>query len=240
MTSGVATAIITELVVSSACAADTAATNEGKDAIPEAPTIRWKVKEISETRLLMRQLRHRMPAWKLKACVEALQASPVDLAAIAEAKGVQFATVELVEVAAKCLDEITKEMAKEDTCASGVSAAAIPSLEKGKSDSPKPEEESKTVENSADEKNSCNESTDTCATAQESSSKATDTATQQQDASASQDGPAPKKESDSAKDPSKNWITRFVNAGHDLLTAYVASRHDSVHRSYASYWSEVG
>ena len=123
-TSGVATATTEEPVVSSACAADAAATNEGNDDIPEAPTIRWKVNEIAETRLLMWQLHHRMPAWKLKACTEALQIKPVDLAALAEATGVQFASVELVEVAAKCLDEITKEMAKDDSISSGATAAA--------------------------------------------------------------------------------------------------------------------
>ena len=42
-TSGVATATTEEPVVSSACAADVAATNEGNDDIPKAPTIRWKV-----------------------------------------------------------------------------------------------------------------------------------------------------------------------------------------------------
>ena len=157
-TSGVATATTEEPVVSSACAADAAATNEGHDDIPEAPTIRWKVNEIAETRLLMWQLHHRMPAWKLKACTEALQVKPVDLAALAEATGVQFASVELVEVAAKCLDEMTKEMAKDDSNTSGATAAA-PSHddkqnEKDESDSPKSKEESKTAENSADNKES--------------------------------------------------------------------------------------
>ena len=111
-TSGVATATTEEPVVSSAYAANAAATNEGNDDIPEAPTIRWKVNEIAETRLLMWQLHHRMPAWKLKACTEAMQVKPVDLAALAEATGVQFASVELVEVAAKCLDEITRKWRK--------------------------------------------------------------------------------------------------------------------------------
>ena len=155
-----------------------------------------------------------MPAWKLKACTEAFQARPVDLAAIAEATGVQFASDELVDVAAKCLDEITKEMAKDDSTISRSNAAA-PSHddkqnEKDKSDSPKPKEESKTAENSANKENSCNGPIDTCATAQGSTSKEADTAKQRQDASASRDGSTSKKESGSAKE-----ITRFVNAGHD-------------------------
>ena len=162
-TSGVATAT-EKPVVSSACAAD-AATNEGNDDIPEAPTIRWKVNENAETRLLMWQLHHRMPAWKFKACTEALQVKPVDLAVLAEATGVQFASVELVEVAAKCLDEITKEMVKDDSNTSGATAAA-PSHddkqnEKDETDSPESKEESKTAENSADKKNPCNKPIDT-------------------------------------------------------------------------------
>ena len=39
----------------------------------------------------------------------------------------------------------------------------------------------------------------------------------EQDATASCDGSMPKKECDSAKDQSKNWVTRFVNAGHDIM-----------------------
>ena len=54
------------------------------------------------------------------------------------------------------------------------------------------------------------------ATAQERS-KDTDTAMQQQDATASRDEPESKKDCDSTKDPSENWITSFVNAGHDIL-----------------------
>ena len=42
-----------------------------------------------------------MPAWKLKAYIEALQVRPIDLAALAETTGVQFASAELVEVAIK-------------------------------------------------------------------------------------------------------------------------------------------
>ena len=60
-TSGVAAATNAEPVVSSACAAATATTNEGKDDVPEPPTIRWKIKENSEVRPFMWQLHHRMP-----------------------------------------------------------------------------------------------------------------------------------------------------------------------------------
>ena len=123
-TSGVATATSAEPVVSSVYAAVTATTNEGNDNVPEPPTVRWKVKESSEVRPLMWQFHHRMPAWKLRACIDALQVEPIDLAALAEATGVQFASAELVEVAAKCLDEITKEMAKDESSTSDTTAAA--------------------------------------------------------------------------------------------------------------------
>ena len=96
-TSGVATATDAESVASCASAAAlTAADNSN----PVPPTIRWKVKEISEIRPTMWRLQHRMPAWKLKACVDALQLRPIDLAALAETTGVQFASAEMVDLAA--------------------------------------------------------------------------------------------------------------------------------------------
>ena len=85
-TSGVATA--TENVTSSACVADTATCNESNGAAPEIPTVRWRAREVAETRLLMQQLHNRMPAWKLKTCDEALRITPVDLARIAEVTGI--------------------------------------------------------------------------------------------------------------------------------------------------------
>ena len=78
-TSGVATATSAESVVSCPCAAAPAAANEGDTDVPKPPTVRWKVKETSEIRPLMWQLQHRMPAWKLNACIDALQVRPVDL-----------------------------------------------------------------------------------------------------------------------------------------------------------------
>ena len=111
-TSGVASATTSVSGVASASAAVASTTNEdNKDAL-DPPSIRWKVAEVAETRRLMWQLHRRMPAWKLKAYTEALQVRPIDLAALAEATGVQFASAELVEVAIKCLDEKAKEMAK--------------------------------------------------------------------------------------------------------------------------------
>ena len=109
-TSGVATATPTENATSNACAASAATCDESNNAAPEIPTIRWRAREVAETRLLMRQLQNRMPAWKLRTCTGALRATPVDLARIGEATGIQFDTVELVKAAVQCLDEIASEV----------------------------------------------------------------------------------------------------------------------------------
>ena len=118
----------------------------------------------------MWQLHHRMPAWKLKACTEVLQVRPIDLAAVAESTGIQFATDELIEVAAKCLDEFSKEVVKDDSNASGDGAAsscrADTQNEKDKPDSPNSKEESKTAEKSADNEDPCTKSTDVFSKAQ--------------------------------------------------------------------------
>ena len=154
-TSGVASTTATESGISSARAAVACTTNEDNKDVPEPPIIRWKVAEIAEIRRLMWQLHRRMPAWKLKAYTEALQVRPIDLAALAETTGVQFASAELVEVAIKCLDEITKEMARDTGSTSSADAAAPSQSDKQmKEDEPDPldRDKSRTAESSADKK----------------------------------------------------------------------------------------
>ena len=147
-TSGVATATPIENVASSACAADTATCDESNDAAPEFPAIRWRAREVAETRLLMRQLKNRMPAWKLRTCTEALRATPVDLARIVEVTGIQFDTVKLVKVAVQCLDEIASEVDVANAVDTSATAAASSHDDKqsanDKPDSPEPENEPKT------------------------------------------------------------------------------------------------
>ena len=63
------------------------------------PAIRWKGREASEAKLLVRQMHKRIPAWKLKLCVEALNARPIDHVRITEATEIQFENDELVDVA---------------------------------------------------------------------------------------------------------------------------------------------
>ena len=64
---------------------------------------------------LLRHMHRRIPAWKLKLCVEAINARPIDLARIAVVTDIQFVTEELVEVAAQCLIDIAKEMESMDS-----------------------------------------------------------------------------------------------------------------------------
>ena len=75
----------------------------------KAPAVRRKANDALQARLLVRQMHRRIPAWKLKLCVEALNARPIDLARIAEVTEIQFVTEELVDVAAQCLVEIAKD-----------------------------------------------------------------------------------------------------------------------------------
>ena len=51
---------------------------------------------------------------KLSRCIQALNAQPVDLVHIAEVTDIQFASVELVAVAAKCLAELVEVYAEEE------------------------------------------------------------------------------------------------------------------------------
>ena len=158
-TSGVAPATSTENVNSSACTAGTATLDESKNAAPRAPTVCWKARDAAEAKLFVQQMHRCIPAWKLKLCIEALNASSVDLARIAEVTEIQFATVELVDVAVRCLIEIAKEIESANAPAGtpGTTAAAPSQDDKkstyDKSASPKSVEGSKTTaEGLADKK----------------------------------------------------------------------------------------
>ena len=45
---------------------------------------------MAEAKLYARHMQQRVPAWKLKLCIEALLAEPIDLAQIAEVTEIQF------------------------------------------------------------------------------------------------------------------------------------------------------
>ena len=94
-TSGAASATTTKEVTSTACATGAAAAEGSNDGDPRTPTVRWKARDAAEVKLLVRQMHRRIPAWKLRLCTEALNASPVDLARVSEVTEIQFVTEEL-------------------------------------------------------------------------------------------------------------------------------------------------
>ena len=214
-TSGVAVATDEEPVVFSACAPIAVAVDHSS---PEAPTIRWKVKEKSEIRQIMWRLHHSSPAWKLKVCINAMKVRPVDLATLAQETSVQFTSVELVEMAANCVDEITKEMEKDESKDS--SAATIsPSVEvsQKEKDTTSPQANSEVVEASAKEQTPCDQSAETDVAAQKAKSNAVEKDEHKQDALASQKKASLEDSCDPAPVHSKDWVDRVVSAGHSIL-----------------------
>ena len=215
-TSGVAPATSTRDVTSNSCAADTVTFDGSNDAAPSAPTVRWKARDATEARLFVRQIHRRMPAWKLKICTEALNASLVDLVRIAEVIEIQFATVELVDVAVQCLSEIAKEIESAIASAGtpGTTAAAPSQDDKestnDKSASIDSEKGSKTTaEGPVNKDDSHKETPDQCAIAQDPSQSTSTAAVKSQGATASLEGSASKNENELTKDSTRSWITRF-------------------------------
>ena len=88
-TSGVAKATESEDNIS-ASASDATMTEEPQHNHPETPVAQWKAKNADETRLHIRQMHRRLPAWKLKVCVEALQADRIDLESITKVTGISL------------------------------------------------------------------------------------------------------------------------------------------------------
>ena len=111
-TSGVAIATDDEPIVSGTSAITAPAAGQS-DIEPQS--IRWSVREKTEVRPTMWRFHHSSPAWKLKICVDAMKVRPVDLSSLAQETGVKFASVELVEMAVRCLDEITAEIKKDES-----------------------------------------------------------------------------------------------------------------------------
>ena len=54
--SGVATATTTEEITPAVCPIDAATTDTGSDAVPAIPAIRWNARDVTETKLAVRQL----------------------------------------------------------------------------------------------------------------------------------------------------------------------------------------
>ena len=210
-TSGVAVATNEEPVVSGGCVAIPAEVDRN----PEAPAICWKVKEESEVRQIMRRLHHRSPAWKLNVCLEAMKVRPIDLTILAQETNVQFASAELVEMAASCLDEITKELEKDES-----------------------RESHATDENPSRGQNQCDQSTEADAVAQESEPKDGEKNKQQQDAVASGEETDSMESCDSTQKQPKDWVDRVISAGHSILWPQNTTR-DPVCRTDSSHRCEV-
>ena len=182
-TSGVAVATTEESSVFGASAAGAAEVDQSN---PEPPTIRWKVKEKSEVRQTMWRLHHSSPAWKLKACIDAMKVRPVDLSSLAQGTSVQFASVELVELASKCLDEITKEMEKDESKDSSAAMTSLNSeVSKDEKGATSQQVTSEAVEASTKDQTPSVQSTGTDAAAPKTESANEETGKQQQDAVAS-------------------------------------------------------
>ena len=81
----------------------------GQETASKPSTVRRKPNDASEARLLTRQMHKRTLAWELQMCVEALKARPIDHARVAEVTEIQFASDELVDVAAQCLADLARE-----------------------------------------------------------------------------------------------------------------------------------
>ena len=127
----------------------------------EPQTIRWNVREKSEVRQTMWRLHHCSPAWKLKVCIDAMKARRVDLTTLAQETSVQFASVELVEMAASCLDEITKEMEKDESKDSSAATTSISlKASKEEKDVTSPQVTSGSIEASTKDQTSCDQPTE--------------------------------------------------------------------------------
>ena len=106
----------------------------------------------------------------------------------------QFASVELVEMAANCLDEMTKEMEKDES-----------------------KDSHATKEESAQGQTQCDQSAEADAATQKSESNDVEMDKQQQDAVASEEKTSPRDSCDPAPGQSKDWVDRVVSAGHSIL-----------------------
>ena len=147
-----------------------------------------------------------------------MKVTPIDLAILAQATGVQFASAELVETSASCLDEIAKETEKDGSKDS--SAAVSSSNEKTsqqKGDTGTPQGSSDAAETSARDQTSCNQSAKVNEDTQKMKSDTGKKNEPKQDAVASQKKANAEDSCDTAPAQSKDWVDRVVSAGHSIL-----------------------
>ena len=142
---------------------------------------------------------------------------PIDLTTLAQTTGVQFESDELVEMAASCLDEITKEMEKEESKDSTAATASLSSDVSQKEKDTSQQENSDVVETSAKEQTSCDQSNMTDVAAQQPTSNKEEMDKQHQDADASKEKASPEDSGEPAQGQSKMWVVHVISAGHSIL-----------------------
>ena len=133
-TAGVAVATEEEPVVYVTCVTSDKADTQ-HDIKPQ--TIRWSVMQKSEVRPIVLRLYHNSPAWRLKTCIDAMKVRPVDLPSLAQATSVNFASDDLVEEAAHCLERIAAELKQDDASQQATSGIVeAPTKDQASSDQP--------------------------------------------------------------------------------------------------------
>ena len=198
----------------------------------EPQTIRWNVKEKTEVRPTMWRFHHSSPAWKLKICIDAMKVRPVDLSSLAQTTSVKFASVELVEMAVHCLEEITAEMKKDeskDSCATSSSFNY-----KTKEDETSQQVTSGSAEASTEDQVSGDQPTSSDAAAPKSESTTEVVSTQQQDAVASEEKTNTRDQCEPAREQPKAWVDRVVSAGHSILWPQSTTLSMGPHSSHGS------
>ena len=203
-TSGVAVATDQEPVVSGAYL--------------EPQTIRWNVREESEVRQTMLRLYQCSPAWRLKACIDAMKIKPIDLSSLLQETGVKFASVDLVEMAASCLAKFSKEL-EEDESKNSSAVATSPNLETSKEERDVASQQGASGFVDASTKNltSSTQPTESDAAAPKSESTKEETKPPQQDAVASKEKSGTEDSCNSARDQPKAWFDRVSSVGHSIL-----------------------
>ena len=211
-TGGVAVATDEEPIHVGASVANTPAAPE-----PDIPpqTVRWNVRNKEEVRMIMLRLHHSSPAWKLKICIEAMKVRPIDLSSLAKETSVMFASNELVEMAACCLEEITAEMKKEE--AEERHASSSSHIQKAEKKESSQQMTSKATETATEGQTSGDQTTSTNTEASKSASTAEQASAKPSDAVASNEKTKDTDQSVPVPEKPKAWVDRVVNAGHSIL-----------------------
>ena len=211
-TSGVAVATDEKPIIVGTSAVDTSAENE-HDIEPQ--TVRWNVKEKADVRTTMWRFHHSSPAWKLKTCIDAMKVRPLELSSLAKETGVRFASVDLVEMAVCCLEEITAEIKKDES--KGSSAASSSHSQRVDVDKTSQQATSGSTETFTEGQTSGDQPASTDAAAPKSASTTEAASTQQQDAVASDEKTKAGDQSDPVSEQPKAWVDRVIKAGHSVL-----------------------